>query len=208
MLSMLVLIGLAVSSSSMAQSTEFGVRGGVSFQKLTGQDNNGNAFTNKMAPRFHAGVNVSIPIAQDFYLRPELLYSGKGTESPAGSQYHLNYLEVPMNLLYKPAMGKGKLLLGFGPYIAFGVGGKVAYTNGSESNVRFENNVTTMESNTAYYKQTDAGMNVLGGYEFGKMSLQLNAQLGLVNIYPSFNGVQGNASLKNSGVSLSVGYKL
>ncbi|MCE3283086.1 MAG: hypothetical protein K0Q66_1823 [Chitinophagaceae bacterium] len=205
---MLVVLALASGLEAGAQATEFGVRGGVSFQTLTGQDNNGNAFSNKLAPRLHAGVNVSIPVAPNFYVRPELLYAGKGTKSPAGNQYHLNYVEVPVNVIYKTPMGSGKLILGGGPYAAFGVGGKVAFASGGEDNVKFENNVTVMEANTAYYKQTDAGVNVLGGYEFGKMSLQLNAQLGLVNIYPAFNGVQGNASLKNSGVSLSVGYKL
>ena len=44
---------------------------------------------------------------------------------------NLSYIEIPVNLLYKPVVGNGKLLLGFGPYIAYGIGGKYK-TDGDE----------------------------------------------------------------------------
>lgn len=200
-------LGLALFSGK-AEAQTVGLRGGVNFHNLTGKDNNGYEFTNKLVPRLHAGVNLSIPVATDFVVRPELVYAEKGAKSPAGNDYKLSYIEVPVNLIYQPALGRGRLMLGFGPYVGFGVGGKVDFTNGAEHDVKFEENVVNPSPSTAYYRKTDAGLNVLGGYDFGKMSLQLNAQLGLMNIYPEFNGVQSNASLKNTGVGLSLGVKL
>jgi hypothetical protein len=189
-------------------NAQFGVRAGVNFQTLTGKDNNGNAFTNSNKTGFHVGINYSIPIATDFSVRPEVLYSGKGAKSPANNDYSLNYLEIPLNLIYKPSLGTGHLMLGAGPYVAFGLDGNVQFTNGAKDDVKFADNVTTPTANTAYYKSTDAGINFLGGYEFtNKLSLQVNAQVGLMNIYPQFNGVQGPATLKNNGFGLSVGYR-
>jgi hypothetical protein len=45
----------------------------------------------------------------------------------------ISYLELPLNFLYKPMLGKGHLLLGFGPYVAFGIGGKATYEGGGSS---------------------------------------------------------------------------
>ncbi len=205
-LSILVLGGLLSFGEAKAQS--FGLRGGINFQNLTGKDNNGNDFSNKLTTRFHGGVNVSIPVATDFVVRPEVLYVGKGAKSPAGNDYRINYIEVPVNLIYKPKLGNGNLMLGFGPYVGFGVGGKVEFTNGTEHDVKFEENVTNPQAGVAYYRKTDAGANVLGGYDFGRFSVQLNAQLGLANMYPEFNGVEPNAKIKNTGFGLSLGLDL
>lgn len=209
MFPVLMMVVLAFGATAVqAQKTQFGVRGGISFQNLTGEDNNGYAFSNDLTTRFHGGVNVSIPLAKDFIIRPEIMYAGKGAKSPAGNDYRINYVEVPLNLIYVPKLGTGNLMLGFGPYMAFGVGGKVEFTNGEVHNVKFEENVTNMQPRTAYYRKTDAGLNVLAGYDFGKVSLQLNGQLGLMNIYPQFNGVQPTAKLRNTGFGLSAGIDL
>ncbi len=80
-----------------------------------------------------------IPVAQDFYIQPGVLLSTKGATSEDNSdvKIKLSYIEIPINLLYKPVLGDGKLLLGFGPYIAFGVGGKLK-DDGESIDVEFE----------------------------------------------------------------------
>ena len=40
---------------------------------------------------------------------------------------------MPLNFLYKPMLGQGRLLMGFGPYVALGVGGKATYEGGGSS---------------------------------------------------------------------------
>ena len=128
----------------------FGLRAGVNFQNINGKNENGDNLSNKLVPRFHIGANVELPVATDFYLQPGLLFSTKGAkaEEMVGGQMmtekiNLSYLEVPVNFLYKPVLGKGKLLLGFGPYIAFGLGGKVkseGLGQSSNTTVKFKNN--------------------------------------------------------------------
>src|SRR5689334_16400374 len=107
--------------------TTFGVRAGINFTNLNGKNDQGNDLNNKIKTGFNIGVNAEVPIAPDFYVQPGLLFTTKGAKNTIlGADYKVNisYLEIPINLLYKPALGDGKLLLGFGPYVGIGVGGK------------------------------------------------------------------------------------
>jgi Outer membrane protein beta-barrel domain len=154
-------------------------------------------------------------------VQPGLLFSTKGAKNTgmiAGQSIQqkvkLSYLEVPVNLLYKPVLGKGKLLLGFGPYIAFGLAGKVktdAAGQTQTSDAKFKNTVKPSDpSDKAYFKPVDAGANLLFGYELSnKLSAQLNAQLGLTKINPGYEGAANDKSTwKNTGFGISFGYRL
>jgi hypothetical protein len=195
-------LALLVTTASFAQNNiSFGVRAGVNFQNLTGKDGSGDKYSNKLIPGFNLGGNVEIPIATDFYLQPGLLFTTKGAKSKDVVNWKetISYFEIPVNFLYKPTLGDGKLLLGFGPYAAFGVAGK--YKVGSTSTaIKFGSDPNEM-------KRFDAGANLLAGYEFSnKLSFQLNAGLGLINLA---NRSQGDtkSSLKNTGFGISAGYR-
>jgi hypothetical protein len=199
----LVLAATLLTGVLYAQSkTTFGVRAGVNFQNLTGQDDEGNKLNNDLKMGFNAGVNAEIPVGIDFYLQPGLLFSTKGAQyDVAGVEVKrsLSYLEVPVNFLYKPELGDGRLILGFGPYAAFAVGGKIKSGN-TEIDMEFGNEVGET-------KAFDAGANLLAGYEFSnRFSFQLNAGLGLINMYNREPG-DSKTSLKNTGFGISVGYR-
>ncbi|HEY0067479.1 MAG TPA: porin family protein [Flavisolibacter sp.] len=189
-----------------AGRTTFGVRAGVNFQNITGNDASDDELENDLATGFHVGVNAEIPVGTGFYLQPGVLYSTKGANWSNGSKVKVNYLEVPVNFVYKPTLGTGNLLLGFGPYVAFGMGGKAEDANGNVANVVFNNELDVTEPD-AQFRPIDAGGNLLAGYEFGnKFSVQLNAQLGLVNINPE-TGANDRARWRNTGWGLSLGYR-
>lgn len=215
-----LLVGAMGFVSAMAQSqnvqvggTTFGVRAGVNFQNINGRDASDDKLENKLVPRFHIGANAEIPIAPEFYVQPGLLFSTKGTkfdEGYAGNpKLNLSYIEVPVNLLYKPTLGAGKLLVGFGPYVAYGIGGKLK-TDGDDTDVKFKGKVKVGDDpNLVYFKPFDAGANFLFGYEFAnRFSAQLNAQLGLVNINSDYDGIPDtDARSANTGFGVSVGYR-
>lgn len=207
----LVTVMLCVSVAGYAQSgANFGLRAGVNFQNLNGEDPNGTKLDNKLKPGFHAGVNAEIPVAPEFYIQPGLLYSLKGAKSDDGDvKINLSYVELPINFLYKPVLGSGKLLLGFGPYAAFGIGGNVN-VNGTKHDIQWENKITTSQDLTGiYFKRFDAGANLLFGYEMSsKISAQLNAQLGLLNISPEITNMNARSTVKNTGFGISIGYRL
>lgn len=216
---------LIVSSLAMQAQIGFGLLGGVNFQNINGKNSNGDKLENGLLTGFHAGVNVNIPIAPDFYFQPGLLYSVKGAkndfyDSPlkASGDFttttRLSYIEMPLNLLYRPQLGNGHLLLGFGPYVAYGISGKETTqlnTNSIERTVKFENSVgllTALDGN-AYYRPFDAGANILFGYEFAMGAfIQMNAQLGLLKINPEYEWISDDeTAYKNTGYGLSLGFR-
>ena len=209
---LLALATTALVVNAKAQTT-FGIRAGVNFQNINGEDPDGDDLDFKLKTGFHIGANAEIPVAPDFYVQPGVLFSTKGAKSKIDddAKIKLSYIEVPINFLYKPVLGSGKLLLGIGPYVAFAVGGKVSDTNGKDTDIEFENEITLAQygSGTPFVKRLDVGGNLLVGYELSsKLSAQLNAQLGMVKINPKITGISGDDSKwKNTGFGVSLGYR-
>ncbi|HLO90467.1 MAG: porin family protein [Chloroflexota bacterium] len=211
---------LAVTVTAQAQSEfSFGIRAGVNFQNINGKDANGDQLENDLTTGFNVGVNMEIPVGTDIYFQPGLLFTTKGTKSTneiLTQQYDTKLstsnIELPLNIVFKPLLGTGHMLLGFGPYVAYGIGGKYKLqTNGTDLDwdVKFKKELTDAEVNDEvfYLKPFDAGANFLIGYEMAnRLSLQLNAQLGLLNIHPD-NPVDKDSIWKNTGFGLSLGYR-
>jgi hypothetical protein len=213
---MLVLIAglfLVVTTGIAQTKTAFGIRAGVNFQNLNGEDPDGDDLDYKLKTGFHVGVDVDIPIAQDFYLRPGVLFSTKGAkfDDDADTKINLSYIEVPISFAYKPMLGTGRLILGIGPYVAFAVGGNIK-NDDDEVDIEFENEISMAQaiSGTQYLKSLDFGGNLFFGYEFSQhFFAQINAQLGLSNITPKIEGVDDDdrGKVKNTGFGLSLGYR-
>ncbi|WEK35775.1 MAG: porin family protein [Candidatus Pseudobacter hemicellulosilyticus] len=200
---------LTTGVAAVNAQTSFGIRAGVNFQNLNGEDVTGDDFDYKLKTGFHVGVNAEIPLAAEFYLQPGVLFSMKGAKADDDNDTKVNigYIEVPINFLFKPELGNGKLLLGVGPYVGFGVTGKIK-GDGDDVDIEFANEASGLDA-LRTIRRFDAGGNLLFGYEFSnKLSLQLNAQLGMLNIAPDIEGVPDNDyKIKNTGFGVSVGYR-
>lgn len=197
--SLLLFAAMAFVAMGSMQAQGFGIRGGLNLQNLNGKML-GKSHDNDLATRFHIGVDYEISVAPDFYLQPGLLFSTKGANDFLGlsTDVVLNYLEVPINFVYKPVLGTGNLIVAFGPYLAYGIGGKFK-ADGGDKDINFGS------GDDDDLKPFDMGANIGFGYELsGGLSFKLNAQLGLVNILP--DGDSDN-SMKNTGFGLSVGYR-
>lgn len=201
-------------------NTSFGLRAGVNFQNINGKDENGDKLENDLLTGFNIGINAEIPVGVDFYFQPGLLYTIKGAKSKEvilgqtiNGKMKISYLELPLNFLYKPLLGTGHLILGFGPYVALGVNGKATYEGGGsslDSDIKFKNKVMDTDSDDfVYIRPLEAGANLLAGYEFGnRVSFQLNAQLGLTKINPEYEGIPDDkTSAKNTGFGFSLGFR-
>ncbi|HYH13572.1 MAG TPA: porin family protein [Flavisolibacter sp.] len=185
--------------------TTFGIRAGVNFQTLNGEDADGNELEYNISTGFHAGLNAEIPVGSGFYVQPGVMYSLKGAELANNrNKIRLSYVEVPVNLVYKPILGTGNMILGFGPYVGFGVDGKYEVNN-TGRDIDFVGEYEP-NNNTLQLRRLDGGANFLAGYEFAnKVSFQLNAQLGLLNIRPE--NYPNDSKLKNTGFGVSLGYR-
>ncbi len=64
---------LGLAQIPVGQRTAFGVLGGVNLQNLNGKDFTGDKLENDMIIGYHAGLNIQIPIAPEFYFQPKKL---------------------------------------------------------------------------------------------------------------------------------------
>ena len=175
---------LAIAQSTDKGKTSFAILGGINFQNLNGKDIAGNKLENDMILGYHAGVNIQIPIAPEFYFQPRLLFSTKGAKNSTIT-YKLSYIELPLNFVYKGLLGNGYVMVGFGPYVGYAITTKGGDFGGD-------------------FKAFDAGGNVFAGYEMaGGIFCQLNTQFGMLNIKNSSD----KSSVKNTGFGLSIGYR-
>lgn len=199
----------AQSKKYVATATTFGITAGVNWNNINGKTATGGKLDNKLKTGFNGGVNVEFPVSNGFYLQPGVEYRQKGAELNNGNKLTLSYIDVPVNFIYKPMLGAGSMLLGFGPYVGFGINGKMKAVNGTERKVTFNNTYSTSEAEDIQFKKLDAGANFLIGYEFkSKLSAALKAQLGLININPDTNIPGDETRYRNTGFGLSLGYRL
>jgi hypothetical protein len=212
MIALMAGLCLLMSTGFSQTKTAFGIRAGVNFQNINGEDASGEDWDYKLKTGFHVGVDVDIPIAQDFYIRPGVLFTTKGAKlDDDETKINLSYIEVPIGFAYKPMLGTGRLILGIGPYVAFAVGGKIK-NDDAEEDIEFENEISPTQaiSGPPYLKSLDFGGNLFFGYEFSQhFFAQINAQLGMSNIMPKIEGVDDDdrGKAKNTGFGVSLGYR-
>jgi hypothetical protein len=205
----LVLLALLGTLSTYAQ-VSFGIKAGYNNSTYSVE----NSDNLKRLSGFHAGGIVDISLADEFSLQPQLLFILKGAKQEAhvdqfGDQNEeaklkLNYLELPVNFLYKHQLGAGKLFVGAGPYLGFGLSGKIKQGE-EEADIKFDGKklaeLDAEDDAAMHLKRLDAGANFLAGYELKNgLLFSVNYSLGLTNIDPD-----GGKS-KNSYFGISVGY--
>lgn len=221
-ITMIAAAGMFLAVTAQAQSvsksvTSFSIRAGANWQNLNGEAG-GQDLDYQMATKWHVGVEADIPVGTDFYFRPGLVFNNKGakySETVLGTKYdakiNMAYIDVPLSFVYKPQVGNGRVILGFGPYAGFGIAGKAKGDIGGQSmeeDIEFKNDVKSTDPDAFYVKRLDAGANIFAGYEFTpNIFIQLNSQLGLVNIEPKQDGEKPTDKTKHTGFGVSVGYR-
>lgn len=208
----------AMSVNAQSPTTTFGIRAGINMQNINGKNITGDALSMKVVPRFNIGIVADINVAPDFYFEPGLMFSTKGgklNENVLGmdmtAEYKLSYIELPLNLLYKPELANGYLLLGFGPYIAYGIGGSAEFSIegiSSDENIKFANEYSSINPYGHYFKRIDYGGNLFFGFEMSNgITLQANCQLGLAKINSDNKTYSDNkTAFRNTGFGITLGY--
>ena len=94
-------VGYAQDPSNSDMSPSFGVKGGVNFATVTGDDFD----SPDSRTSFHAGVFAEFPLASIFSIQVEALYSGQGFKTDVNGgifggngkvEYQLDYINVPV----------------------------------------------------------------------------------------------------------------
>jgi hypothetical protein len=210
---------LAVTAVATQAQVKFGAHAGINAASQTNKFKSGTQTiteNSKSKIGFTLGAVAEISIADAIAFRPELNFTQKGgklKETVSGvteeNTLTLNYLELPLNVVYKFEAGGGNVFVGVGPSIGFGLSGKAKFkesgtgvptTEGSVS-VKFDGKDNATDGK-AHLKSLDFGANFLAGYQMSNnIFFKASYSLGLSNISPEDGG-----TTKNKGFGFTIGY--
>jgi len=182
---------------------------------------------------YEAGLTAQVAFPGHLALQPSVLYArrapGFGTYSyyqPNNYSYKqeyrldLNYIEVPVNLLYSQRPGGQGAQIFAGPYVGWLLGGTYTSLTGAGAGSSVSGGRTasgdvkpgdTYSSGSVYYiRQLDAGLQGGIGYGFGALQVQASFGLGLRDIgaaYPAgANNPYQAPVIRTRSFQLSVAY--
>lgn len=184
------LLALALAASAQAQ-TGFGIKGGLTIAKLTGDD------TDALESRtgFMVGGYAAIPIGEGTAIQPELSYAQKGAKFDADGTdvvEKFDYIEIPVLFKYTVAGEGARPYFLVGPYLGLNISAKIE-SEGQSVDVD-------------EIKSTDFGLVFGIGVELKKFLIEARYGLGLTDIYEEPEGVEDFGSLKTSTIAIQIGY--
>lgn len=216
---LLTLLGCAILVGSLSAQVRLGLQGGLNLADLRYEpkdQTNGVPDAHNLAT-YNAGLLLDIQLVPGVAIQTGADLSSKGSKvtfTDASGSYTKTinplYVEIPAHLVFKPQIAPAtRLLVGFGPYLGLGVGGRASYSGAtpvgsfySDHSLQFGN------GSSDDLKATDIGGEILAGFEFSH-ALSLTAQYGMSFTNNAPNG-DNNAPqiLRNKVLSLNLGIYL
>jgi len=197
---LIIVVAFTMTTKSFAQA-KYGVKAGLNLANISEKSSAGSGNEGKTSKiGFHFGGTAEFPASEAVSVQTGLLFSSKGykisLEGGSGS-LNVNYLEIPINTIYKIEIGSSKLCLSAGPYLAYAVSGSAKFGD-------LELDVNIGSDDTDTFKALDYGLNIGAGVELNdKITIGLQYGIGLANI-SSYTGY--GTSAKNNVFGISVGY--
>ncbi|MDP5199103.1 porin family protein [Flavobacterium sp. DG2-3] len=208
---MLVLCALFLSGAAIAQDqkVKLGIKAGLNMANLSVDESELNS-SDKTG--FTAGLMVEIPLAKQFSVQPELLYSQQGSKfsysdaevsnSNFKSTIKLNYLNIPVMLKYYVAKG---LSVQAGPQIGI----LLKANNEYQDNFLGYDNKENMNLKK-YSSGIDTSVNFGLGYQFrDKFYADARYNLSYSNVFKESDvSYFINNDMKNRVFQITIGYFL
>jgi Outer membrane protein beta-barrel domain len=217
----------AIATLGANAQVSFGIQAGANLASLKSEFTSGGTKTKekgKTKVGFVAGVVANIPFSSSLSFRPELNFIQKGGKfsstnvtgpitSTDKDNFTLNFVELPLNIVFSLPAGPGRFCVGAGPNISYGLSGKDKYSSTSSgqgfptqsssgtTKIKFDGDENSTDPNI-HFKALDFGANAFVGYKMD-MGLFLNVgyTYGFSNLNPN-----PNSSLKTAGLFLKVGF--
>lgn len=195
-------LGAAVAMSSLTFAQQFGVKAGMNVSSLTSEEGLSDQGS-KIG--FNAGVFMNAPLATNFSIQPELLYSQMGdkyNQEIGGTTYarsrHLDYITVPVMFQYNATPG---FYLEAGPEFGLLVSAKNKFTNESTNNTINESDNYKDDLNGFNF-----GLGLGAGYYFTpNVGVTARYVAGLTDV--AQDRPNGSDSVKNNVFQVGLAYK-
>jgi hypothetical protein len=198
-------IWLAIIRVSSATPVEIGLKGGINFSNICGNDEATFVFANSTQTLDSSpivggegGIFGEVNLIDFMSFQPEALIVMKGNQGNVNVPYYDNYytrtyLEFPLLLKANVlTFNKLKMSLLAGPYIAF----LLEFTDSYDPNQWHQ-----------YYKWTDGGL-VLGlSFELENFVLEGSYEMGLTTFYNGYYFGDQIEDVRNESFIISLGYK-
>ena len=168
-----------LGSKTGYSQVRYNIQAGVNFSTLTN-----NLLPNTSSKTgFRAGLGINYNFSDFFSVDPSLLIVSKGfKQSDINLSVNPIYLQLPVNFtLNLPLTRNIKILIGAGPYVAYGIGGSGSIGLSSGETL-VDAKMFSNESVFTYYNKFDAGLNSSVGIALGDIILSLGGEWGFLKV--------------------------
>jgi len=215
---LIVIFGVLLATTASAQIS---FKAGVNIATIAeeGKDVTRNDIDNKSVLGAILGITAEIPVADVFYIQPELLFSQSGGSNSytvgtayTKSTYKINYLELPvlakLKFGNKDESGVG-IHVAAGPWLGYALKGNSNTKTTVGEMVIFEQDRDYSFDDQDNAERINYGLIAAAGISFGHMVLDLRYNFGLNNLLDkdANNGNDSKPVLQTRGVALTVGYR-
>lgn len=194
-----------IGAIANAQTARFGFSAGATLGSQSSKSS-GISINSSSKAGLTLGVMSDISLSDAFSFQPGLNFTQKGGKFDfsdlgfpgAGDvTYTLNYVELPLNVVFKAEAGSGKFFVGAGPSLGFGISGKLK-SGSEEEDVNFGSNAEDD------LKPFDFGGNIVAGYELSNgLFFALNYNTTLNNL-----STESDVTTRNRYFGIRIGYLL
>ena len=183
------------ADNSVDEAFSFGVKGGVNFATLSGDDEFDSPDSRTS---FHVGLVAEMPISEMFSIQAEALYSGQGAQFDFDgsdgdkAEFQLDYINVPV--LAKIYVTKG---------LSFEVGPQFSFLVNEEIDLNPNSNDGDLDLEDTDFEAESFDFGVAGGLTFQtEMGIFATGRYtyGLTEIYK-------DSDIRNSVFQIGIGYK-
>lgn len=206
-LSIVALMSLAYFSASAQEvPLRFGVEAGLNLSTASIAN---NPLNNSTRAGFQIGVTADYALTDSWYVQSGVSFTTKGVELSGDLGDELNYkytvdqsyFQLPVYIAYKIKVAPGtRIVLNAGPYVAYGVGGRIKPKDGYLNIDNSTDDVDTFGEN-GILNRFDFGLGGGLGVELGKIAVTARYELGLTDIG------QYDRDYKNRNLAFTLGYK-
>jgi hypothetical protein len=229
---------LAVAALLLATTTSFGqvlfgVQGSGQMANLsltppaganTGGLDIASFFKSKFG--FRAGLMADIPVTDQLSVRPQLMYSTKGTKIDLSSllggvgggvgidpneltaTLNYNYIELPIQAMYGLDAGPGRVVLGAGPYLGYLLSGSVTSMGQTEPGNLDDTNRLDFGAALSVGYELPMGVTVSAYYSHGFANLAKSTATSTTGggLGDPSNVTSGAGSINTRAFGLTLGY--
>ncbi|MGE8427401.1 MAG: outer membrane beta-barrel protein [Sphingobacterium sp.] len=221
-----LLLCLSLGAYTGYAQTKWNVKAGVAFSNVDAKNKAGDKANTTAVAGLYLGLGPTLRLSEYFSLEPTLVFAKRGFERKEGNvigwgkdfKANTSYIEMPIDVVFNATIGVGKLEVGIGPYIGYGLGGKWKTSGpvhlgdiaiGEEGDIKFTNDASEGEYGSYNLgRPFDYGARAKVNYLFREHYLVgIEFQKGIANLESKWGDYKSGDAIRNRSLGISVGYR-